>query len=468
MASLGNEKELEIGTRIITMFVNQNKGGDSVEGIIYGKIAALTKKNGQTQYGIQIRKYISEIDKYEKMHMPPPNEKLIWVNIDNITIYDDWTWEQEWIARKEAVKKRRSLTEEELAAIQLELKSTRSKSPPPSDAILDEMEKMEKASSSPVLFPMEDVKGGGRIKKKRKKTKRRGKKTRNKKRNQRKTKKLSNGKDDRCAPKPDGDRLPYSCYTKESLHKIKNIWNNRHPDKNILSNDPKEIWKELKSNLNKTCKRESCWLKHKCIKENVDRDVIKYTFRPKRPKSWNKNRDEWLNSIDITKFMNQYEHRHEDFTFLGPSPINYDTQLMSDECVWEELCKFNLKNIKKNKTKVGIVFNLDPHYKSGSHWVALFINTKNKCIYYFDSYGDKIPKGIYKFVKKIQNQSSNIGAEYAFKENKKRHQYSNSECGMFCLHFIRSMILYDNWKEISTKKLSDKEMLRLRKVYYNP
>ena len=332
----------------------------------------------------------------------------------------------------------------------------------------EKMEKMERDTGSPVIFNME-FGGGGRKKKRRKRTRRKGIKTRNKKKNQRKTKKLNNGKDDRCAPKPEGDRLPFSCYTKESLHKIKNIWNQRNPDKQIFSNDPKDIWRGLKKKLNKTCKRESCWLKQKFIKENIDKDIIKYTFRPKRPKSWKKKRDEWLNSNDITKFMKQYEYRHKDFTFLGPSPINYDTQLMSDECVWEELCKFNLqRNINRGKTKTGIIFNLDPHYKSGSHWVALFINAKNRCIYYFDSYGDKIPRGIKKLVKTIQNQSSNMGPEYKFKENKKRHQYSNSECGMFCLHFIRSMILYDNWKELSTKKLNDKEMLRLRKVYYNP
>ena len=190
----------------------------------------------------------------------------------------------------------------------------------------EKMEKMERDTGSPVIFNME-FGGGGRKKKRRKRTRRKGIKTRNKKKNQRKTKKLNNGKDDRCAPKPEGDRLPFSCYTKESLHKIKNIWNQRNPDKQIFSNDPKDIWRGLKKKLNKTCKRESCWLKQKFIKENIDKDIIKYTFRPKRPKSWKKKRDEWLNSNDITKFMKQYEYRHKDFTFLGPSPINYDKQL---------------------------------------------------------------------------------------------------------------------------------------------
>ena len=64
---------------------------------------------------------------------------------------------------------------------------------------------------------------------------------------------------------------------------------------------------------------------------------------------------------------------------MGPSPIDYDTHLVSDECVWEELCKFNLKNtINNGKRKIGIIFNLDPHFKGGSHWVAMFINTNDK------------------------------------------------------------------------------------------
>jgi hypothetical protein len=317
------------------------------------------------------------------------------------------------------------------------------------------------------LFPN---KGGGRRKrKKRKRTKKRGKKTRKKKRENRKTKKLSNGKSDRCAPQKKGERLPYTCYTKTSLHKLKNLWNARHPDGKITSNDPKEIWDSLKTNMGSSCKRESCWLKHHFIKNNLDKSILNNTFRPKRPKEWKKNPDEWLTSVDIMKFMKQYENIHNDFDFMGPSPIDYDTHLISDECVWEELCKFNLHNIiRSGKKKIGIIFNLDPHFKGGSHWVAVFISVSDKMIYYFDSYGEKIPSGIMKFVKTIQNQSGNIGKQYSFRENKKRHQYSNSECGMFSLHFIRSMILYNNWDELTKKKISDKEMLRLRKVYYNP
>ena len=34
----------------------------------------------------------------------------------------------------------------------------------------------------------------------------------------------------------------FTCYTDQDLHKMKEIWNARHPDQPITSNDTKEIW----------------------------------------------------------------------------------------------------------------------------------------------------------------------------------------------------------------------------------
>src|SRR5690606_35297357 len=52
--------------------------------------------------------------------------------------------------------------------------------------------------------------------------------------------------------------------------------------------------------------------------------------------------------------------------------------------------------------KMAFILNFDPSYKSGSHWVAVFIDTKtDKSIEYFDSYGDDPPKRFYKDIKKL-------------------------------------------------------------------
>ena len=89
-----------------------------------------------------------------------------------------------------------------------------------------------------------------------------------KKRNK-KTKKIRKNKE-RCSPKKKSQKLDYTCYSKDSLFKIRKLWNMKHPDNPIKSNSPKKIWESLHYILGKTCKKESCLLRHKCLKANVD------------------------------------------------------------------------------------------------------------------------------------------------------------------------------------------------------
>ena len=274
-------------------------------------------------------------------------------------------------------------------------------------------------------------------------------------------------KKENCSPKAN-DELGFTCYTSTALSKIKQIWNARHPDSLITTNNPREIWKQLKKYMGATCDRESCWLKHKCIGENLNKNIVDFTFAPKKPEEWKKKPHEWLSSVEISQIMRQYEHTYKCFEFLGPSPIDYDSHKIFGECVWEELCKFNLiDTIKRGKRKIGIIFNLDPHYKSGSHWVALFINTRKREIYYFDSYGEKIEKKIKEFAETVQEQSMKLGEKYELIENELRHQYTQSECGMYSLYVIVQLLKDIPFDKISTKKIPDKLMRELRKKWFN-
>ena len=46
--------------------------------------------------------------------------------------------------------------------------------------------------------------------------------------------------------------------------------------------------------------------------------------------------------LHFIQIMKQYEKEYPSFRFIGPSPIDYDAHEYNGECVWEELCKFNL------------------------------------------------------------------------------------------------------------------------------
>lgn len=277
-------------------------------------------------------------------------------------------------------------------------------------------------------------------------------------------------KTEKCAPKTkDDDILGYTCYSSTSLHKMKSIWNKKHPDLKINSNNPKTIWENLRFIFQKTCKKESCWLKHKCLNENISLDTKSNTFAPTAPEEWKAKPDEWLSSIEIMEVMKQYEKSYQCFEFIGPSPIDYDKHLSYGECVWEELCKFSLKdNIKKGKNKVGVIFNLDKHDKEGSHWVGLFINIKKSMIYYLDSYGEEIPGQINKFVNKIKKQANALNLKkFTLRENRRRHQFSDSECGMYSLYFIIYMLKNDNFGKFTKQRIKDDYMKKLRKMYFN-
>jgi len=298
--------------------------------------------------------------------------------------------------------------------------------------------------------------------------KRKTRKTRKNKKRMRRNKTFKWMKE-KCSPKKKKDYLDFTCYTSRGLYKIKNIWNVKHPDRKIKSNEPRNIWRSLQYIMGKSCNKESCWLKHKCIKENIPLDIMKYSFAPLAPKEWKENPTEWLTSIDILDVMKQYEETYKSFEFIGPSPIDYDTHKAYGECVWEELCEFSLaENLKKGKTKIGIIFNLDKHNKEGSHWIALFINTRKKDIYYLDSYGEKIPRQVKKFVKKVQKQANALGkGPYQLTENKRRHQFSESECGMYSLYFIIQMVKGKSFNKFLKKRIKDKYMIKLRKIYFN-
>ena len=273
-------------------------------------------------------------------------------------------------------------------------------------------------------------------------------------------------KKDTCGP---NQELEYTCYNRESLLKLRSLWNARHPDAQITTKDSKEIWKAIKKSLSHTCENESCWLRQNFAKHGLNNELKYYTFAPKAPVEWKKNKNEWLTSVDILNVMRQYENKDKSFMFLGPSPIDFNSKKLYGECVWDELCHFNLLDVlKKGKKKVGIVFNLDEHWKDGSHWVAMFVDIKTKQILYFDSGGDDIPKEIEDLKEKIIHQGKQINIDFRFDKNHPfEHQMEDTECGIYCIYFIVTMIETPNFKLFKSKRIPDKEMEKYRSIYFS-
>ena len=273
-----------------------------------------------------------------------------------------------------------------------------------------------------------------------------------------------------CSPDPD-KKKDYTCLDDPTLFKLKDLWNARHPDVKIKSKLPKDIWIQLKEYLKSICNKESCWLKQNFVEGKLDTELSN-SFAPKSPADWKKNPNEWLSSVDILDVMKQYEKAYKCFEFMGPTPIDFDTKMMGDQCVWEELCKFNLQEqINSGKTKIGIIFNTDKHTGGGKHWFSLFINIKKGEIFFYDSAGDMAGKEIQAFIDRVIEQGKKLNQSIAFKMDSNypvEHQMGTTECGVYSLYFIVHMLedkLTGHY--LKTHKIKDTYMQQFRKVYFN-
>jgi hypothetical protein len=264
-------------------------------------------------------------------------------------------------------------------------------------------------------------------------------------------------------------RKKHTCFDDKTIFFLKDLWNQRHPDVKIAETNPDKIWTDLKNKL-KQCSHEICWIENVVTNPEVKRKLKKLHFAPKAPSSWNKNKNEWLSSIDISNVLEQYKSTNSDFTYIGPSPIDFDLKVDQDVCVWPELCQLNLKEqYDKGIRKIGIVFNLDPHDKGGSHWVALFIHFTEKYIFYFDSCAPKkLPKEITQLMSRLILQAKEMNITLKRYVNTVPHQRGNTECGMYVLYFI--ICLLENIKKPSDfykRRIPDEEVEMFRNIYFN-
>jgi hypothetical protein len=264
-------------------------------------------------------------------------------------------------------------------------------------------------------------------------------------------------------------RKKHTCFDDKTIFFLKDLWNRRHPDVKIAETNPEKIWVELKNKL-KECSHEICWIENVVSDPEVKKKLKKIHFAPKAPISWNKNKNEWLSSVDISNVLDQYKSTYSDFTYLGPSPIDFDEKVDDKVCVWPELCKLNIKEqYDKGVRKIGIVFNLDKHDQSGSHWVALFIHLQENYIFYFDSCAPKkIPNEITELMKRIMEQCKEINMTMKQYINTFPHQKGNTECGMYVLYFI--ICLLENLKkpeEFNKRRIPDQEVEMFRTIYFN-
>jgi hypothetical protein len=288
-----------------------------------------------------------------------------------------------------------------------------------------------------------------------------------------------------------------SCFTLDSLKKIADSYNQRNDNKIDLNLSKDKLVDELETKLSDKCSDQICWLRLDVVKQLDDEDIEENTFRPKGPSK----KYEWLSTTHINEVVEQYQKIHTDFLFLGAVPYDFDDLpiLGISDLKFDEL-------EKQGKSKIGIVFNLDEHYKEGSHWVALFTDLDKNQVYFFDSLGRKPMKRIRKFINRIAKHLYNkkyhqklpindiidkikniksmpenkmksliksnkylknlLGGEFDIRFNHIQHQFENSECGVYSINFIIRLVGGELFDSVINDITKDEKMNSNRKIYF--
>lgn len=202
------------------------------------------------------------------------------------------------------------------------------------------------------------------------------------------------------------------------------------------------------------------------ISDQEKNDIARRSLRPAAPEGWKADPDMWLDSNNIAAVLNQYEEAYPNFEFMGPFPIDFAAPDPykkgangQQKCLMNEICELRVSQALQNGTSsVGIVYNLDPHYKSGSHWVANYIDIPNNKCYYFDSYGMAPPTQVARFMQWLTTQDPSMKLFYG----SRRLQFHNTECGIYCIYFITRMLEGDKFLQITRRRPKDADMMDLR------
>ena len=183
-------------------------------------------------------------------------------------------------------------------------------------------------------------------------------------------------------------------------------------------------------------------------------------FRPKGPNTGH----QWLSNFDIENVMRQYELIYPGFKFLDVVPCDFD-DIPQYQYSLKDYNNYTDKGIPKYK--FGVIFNLDNSRQSGSHWTALYFDMKKKQIYYQDSVGNPPKSEFVKLMDSIEKQMKVDKKPIDRRVNKLRHQYQNSECGVYSISFILRLLNGESFDEIESKPIPDEDVNKCRIIYFN-
>lgn len=219
----------------------------------------------------------------------------------------------------------------------------------------------------------------------------------------------------------------------KEIDNLRKVYNKEHVrEKPIPKSGTQNVWKTIQKRLHDECDTGAA----QCIFNSL-------LSKPTAPNTWKTNPEEWLSSLDIDAVEKQFSKMIPDYYYVGTVPMDFNKHSETGTCLVNSLCSLDIQGIyNKGYRRIGVVFNTDVSTGPGQHWIALYCDIRPELVFpritYFDSYAEKPSKEIVNLMRRWKTawDTTHIHSKpMATTYNKTRHQYENSECGMYSLYF---------------------------------
>lgn len=211
------------------------------------------------------------------------------------------------------------------------------------------------------------------------------------------------------------------------------------------------------------CDSEKCVLQRLQHNTNSDRTAIKESldnFKPNGPI----HKPEWLSNTHIDDVLKSFAKQYPEFKY-------YPTGLMN---LQDSLGRIDLeKDFNEGYETVACVVNTTRKCPvsgpCGDHWVCVVMKKEKDNVIsmeYFNSSGNTPPNDILTVFKQ---QKQLVGGKCACTEkyNSVVHQRGDSECGVYCLYYIRSRLEGVDAERFYQSRISDEAMIMFRRYIFS-
>lgn len=271
-----------------------------------------------------------------------------------------------------------------------------------------------------------------------------------------------------------------SCFTRDELICMIESWNSlltktasKYKHNGILDNTIqykstwpfKELWRALSRAFNlafETKIPEQLYVTFAPLMDEVSQvcpslaDAIRYySIKP----AFSGGVDKWLSNTDIDAVMRQMTYRIKDLKFEGAFPADYlklYCRKLSNSCSPPYMINYDGAESKK----WACILNTDTSGEKGEHWVALYKNSAEESLEYYDSEASEIPERMAETIAWLANGRS-------LKENTIRSQYDDYNCGVFSIFYIIYRSLGVPLRYFQNNKIQTENIEELRDLIFS-